>query len=147
MTTYFDDKRKQLSKIADFDYAALRKFDEGVVWDVTLAAESPGMPSDMRDAIHHIVLKRSLACQPFMPNGTFRAGPDPEYMSDHRRMLNDLVGDLHTIFHQIATLGLEGFSDSPIRPLRHLYDNGEDRRIELAVVASTASASEKEQEV
>lgn len=144
MTAYFDSKGTELRDIeagvsimgewGRVEYDALNKLDESVVWDVTLAVESPGFPDDLRDHAHRLILKFSAACQ-----SVGSPGPDYETIDDHARGIGNMISELHSLFHELVMRNPQGFSDSPLAPLRRLYCKGEEYR-ELLV------AKQKQQE-
>lgn len=138
MTSYFDSRHEELRKVEESirttpeamreHAAAIETIDSGVVWDVTLAAEMPGFPEDLRLQVHNIVLKYTAACQPI--NSKNR--PDYESIEDHTRSIHEMIWDLHTVFHGVAERKLQGFSDDPRAPLRVIYARGEEERERLA---------------
>ncbi len=141
MTAYFDGKGQAVGEIsrnhrtsenwsvAEFD--ALRKIDETVVFDVTICVEWPGFPEDLRKKVHEVVLHYSVECQPV---GSKYAN-DYEDFEDLLRGIGNMIGDLHTIFHEVAQRNLSGFSDNPLLPLRCRYARGEEQREEMAKAA------------
>ncbi len=139
MTAYFDQKHSKLRDIHVTDYEGLRTFEEEVVNDCMIAAEMPGMPADLRDAIHRTILDRAVNAQPMLDNGMFHVGADPENMVHHIDCLNTLVWDLHTVFHEVGSRRLDRFSDDPRTPLRCLVPDGEARQIELVNMEKAAT--------
>ena len=130
MTAYFDERASKLSSIfrdaeghlgrtAD----SLESFDLDLVWDVTICATFAGFPEDLRTRVHATVLRYSAACQPVNGKSPCYESPD-----EHRRGLSNLLGDLHTIFHDLSQRNIPGFSDDPRSPLRVLYATGEEIR-------------------
>lgn len=150
MTAYFDDRHTELRKITDAIkiaesedehgvapyrlYDQVNAYDRALVWDVTLAAQSPGFPEAQRTAIHKLVLRYSAECQPVNSKGL-------EYETVHERIddLHTLTWDLHSVFHEIAQMHMEGFSDDPRSPLRVLYAAGEEIREQLHDLARDGS--------
>ena len=141
MTAYFDQKRSELDAIADEmrrceEYSRpwlaaeerLNALDKGVVWDVSLCAEMPGLPSDLRVAIHRVILRYSWEGQP-------RRGSvlDWETSDDHVGLIRNLIERLHTLFHTLGSMRLPNFTDDPRRPLVELVAKGEELREQLAV--------------
>lgn len=140
MTAYFDSKHEQLRRFditRDDVWRPIEEFELRLVWDVTLAAEWPGMPEDLRDAIHQCVLKYGIASQPLIEvDGDLRqrSGPSPDTLQEHVDLLHRFIWDLHSIFHEVAKRNPDGFSDSPEAPLRCLFSQGETRREAMAKV-------------
>ena len=70
MTAYFDAIDKEIAEIADQAmHPDTRKkcwadIEEKLVWDATLAAESPGFPQDLRDKLHRLVLEHAVVARP-----------------------------------------------------------------------------------
>ncbi len=146
MTAYFDDYARELAKLADpwraatdaalkeldgekrvtvrFPYDELQALERKIVWDVTLAAESPGMPDHLRDAIHAVIIKHAVEDRPVND----QTHPTVQTEEDYLYEMSRLGGELHSIFHVVAHEGGHGFSDSPISPLRVLYARGDERR-------------------
>lgn len=140
MTTYFDNRSRELRDIErvlcggettpaqwQAAYDKLAELDSRVVRDVTIAAESPGMPPPLARRIHEIVLRCSVTCQPL--NGT---GPDFETIAGHCGFVRDLIECLHSTFHDVGRSCARGFSDSPIAPLNDLFARGEEARERMA---------------
>jgi hypothetical protein len=145
MTIYFDSRHEELRKVEEAikarpeavneHVAAIEAIDAGIVWDVTLAAEMPGFPDDLRLQVHDAVLKSTVACQPVNSKNL----PDYESIEDRARAihgmiwdLHTMIWDLHTIFHDVASRKSQGFSDDPRAPLRTIYARGEEERKRLA---------------
>lgn len=134
MTAYFDAQITRLRVLQDATYAddpdafgRLVDLDRAVVWDVTLAVESPGCPEDLREAVHRVVLRYSLQSQ-----SEDQPGPDYEDDATYACGLVEMVERLHSIFHELGQRGLDDFTDSPRTPIEALYFRGEGRRAELA---------------
>lgn len=138
MTSYFDGRHEELRKVEEAikarpeavseHAAAIEAIDAGVVWDVTLAAEMPVFPEDLRLRVHNVVLKYTAACQPVNSKNL----PDYESIEDYARDIHKMIWDLHTVFHDVASRKLQGFSDDPRAPLRVIYARGEEERERLA---------------
>lgn len=140
MTTYFDDLSSKIDGLrrealcADDGYsdeiaAALDVVERDVVRDVTLCAEWPGCPENVRDAIHRSLLKFSPHAQPI------NALPQcPEYADLDALCggLDTMASRLHTIFHDLGNLHLDDFNDDPRMPLWRLIGVGDDRRESMA---------------
>jgi hypothetical protein len=137
MTTYFDDKHTELSRIAGLleahgkgglvwrgACAALEEVDRVVVWDVSLCSEMPGFPVDLVREVDEAVLRWSSTSQP----ANRRGGPAPDTVTEQLEQTKWLVFALHTVFHVLGSRGLDGFSDSPLAPIRELYERAEERR-------------------
>jgi hypothetical protein len=130
VTAYFDQMAQRLLDMAkeppDKQHIALEAIDRDLVWDVTLATEFDGFPTELRQRVHTTVLRYSSAMQPVN-------GKDPCYetQGEHIRGLGNMIGDLHTIFHDLWHLHLDGFSDDPRSPLRVLYARGEEKREQM----------------
>jgi hypothetical protein len=131
MTAYFDQRHEEVNALKAIDpeahpevYRKLVELEAAIVWDVTLAAEMPGFPENLRDQVHRLVLKYGTETQPV------NAVAAPSYFDfdDHCDAINHLVWDLHTVFHEVAKLHLDGFGDDPRTPLRIIYARGEERR-------------------
>ncbi len=97
--------------------------EQQVVRDVTLCAEWPGCPVLIRDAVHELVLRWAPNSQ---PPGV--AGPDYEDEAAQARGLGRMVDALHSVFHDLAHCGVEGFSDDPRAPVWALAGAGDGRR-------------------
>ena len=126
MTTYFDrissaiDDTRRLPEFAMTD--ALETIETRMVFDATIAAELPGFPDDLRDAIHRVVLRYGVATLPV------NAPPaDVEHDNEYAQRLADMGSDLHDIFHAYARTSPE-CSDSPRSRLQMYYAQGEERR-------------------
>ena len=128
MTEYFDDVGRQLTSLDLKDnkvYDKLQQIEWKLVSDVSICSQLPGFPEDLRDAIDLTIMERGIYSTP--PVRGFPQG-DAEDLEDHRRKLFDLGGDLHTLFHDVASRGLDRFSDSPTCPVRCLFADAEERR-------------------
>lgn len=136
MTAYFDTHHDLVAGIAREISAlgedgavvagVLEKLDAAeakLVFDVTLAAEWPGCPENIRDAIHRTVLRHGIQAQ---PPGVH--GPDYGDLAAMARGLENMGSDLHTIFHALGSRRLEHFTDDPRTPLHSLFGAGEVRR-------------------
>lgn len=132
MTFYFDNKGEQLAKVQkmlDFSreaQLALEAIDNTVVFDVSVCAEMPGFPVDLRGAIHRTILKYSVMGQPANSPGL-----NFESLRDYVNSIGNLLSELHSIFHEVAMWRLTNFSDDPGTPLRVLCARGELLREEL----------------
>lgn len=138
MTSYFDKAHTDLRAARRLDtWEMLQAFDaieSLVVYDCTLAALTPGFPEDLRKNVHAVVLKYGVTTLPC------NAPPaDFETSDDHLRRLGDLVWHLHSVFHDVAHRGLDGFSDSPTFPLRRIYALGEEEREKMVAEDPTTA--------
>jgi hypothetical protein len=146
MTTYFDLAAAQLTKIETLARGALNDFElveqldaweRELVRDVTICAAIPGMPARHAAVIHYVVLAYGVSTLPV------NAPPaDFDTFREHVERLRRLVGQLHSVFHDLANeldalrvgpIGPWGiaFSDSPLSPLRTLEAQGEAAREKL----------------
>ena len=131
MTSYFDTAHEEvrLGRTRPDYGVMISRFEEvesRVVFDCTVAAMMPGFPADLREAIHRTVLEHGICTLPV------NAPPaDFETEDDYKRRLDALLWDLHTIFHEVAHRGLDGFTDQPPTPMRRLYALGEEEREKL----------------
>lgn len=135
MTAYFDEFAKKLNNLrvnAPGDWNGLEKLESRLVRDVSVMAESPGFPPDLREAIHKTILAHAVTCQPLLPDLRTRENPR-RYDTDQwvYTELGMLESELHTIFHQLARLEA-GFSDSPLQYVNSLAGSGEEYRERLA---------------
>jgi hypothetical protein len=120
MTMYFDDFQEKLSDIDPEDFRLLIDIENDLVMDCTICAQMPGFPSDLKVRIHKIVLKYGIHNLPL------NAPPrDFEFSWEHMDLLRSMGSDLHSVFHDVARLELDRFSDSPKMPLMALYTDGE----------------------
>ena len=123
MSSYFD---RTDTRIQDCnDPTELAKIEEKLVYDVTVCAMFPGFPSNLRLAIHEAILRLGVNSLPF---SVYPA--DYETEQEHKYRIQRLSGDLHSIFHVAARMGL---SDSPTYPLRRLASAGEEERDQMAL--------------
>lgn len=140
MTTYFDQKHEELRIIEELGQEKgsrqLADFDAAIVWDLTLAAEFPGFPVDLRFRVHKLILQYSTECQPV----NAKEHPDYDGWDEHCRALNKFVWDAHSIFHDVVQRNIPGFTDDPRAPLRAVFTRGEEYREQL--VESTAAPTE-----
>ena len=102
--------------------ALLDAIDLDVVRDVTVCSVFEGFPGDLAEKIHWMVLRYSAASQPV----NAKSPPDYQTPNEHVRGIGDMLSELHTIFHEVVTREIDGFSDDPRFPLRLLYARGEE---------------------
>jgi len=136
MTTYFDEFASRVAALRQShpgDWIALQKLEEVIVRDVSVIAESPGFPPDLRDAIHKTIVAHAVTCQPLLPNLRPRENPraDDETGDAMYREVAQLGWDLHTVFHQLAMMDI-GYNDSPLQYVGELAMRGEEYRERLA---------------
>lgn len=131
MTTYFDHAARTIEQLTD-DELESGVFEQDLVRDVTMAAESDGCPESIRRAIHESVLRYCVVTAP-----TRAASADYATVDEYRRRMRDMAGELHSVFHVLGNWAyqlptehpLSGkFSDNPMRPSLWQYDNGQDYR-------------------
>lgn len=138
MTTYFDMAHGRIRGLLDMYVDDIEHTDVGieldaiesdVVRDVTICAEWPGMPADLRDAIHRTVLRYASNEQ---PRGAHNSDA-PDYADNRARAigLTEMVNHLHSVFHGVSRL--PGFTDSPRSPIGGLDDDGDDRRARMCL--------------
>lgn len=145
MTSYFDDKATFLRDIRRQEpehvrIEMLREFEKVLVRDVTICAEFPGMHEKLRQAIHKAVWFYGVFTRPMQH-------PNPKAEDDDAipDVLEDLVSELHSVFHEVGRWARQHedtniarmFSDSPNAPLRWLESNGEEQRDKLAPPSSS----------
>jgi hypothetical protein len=140
VTAYFDQKHSEARRVEEAIAACadvgptwiraakeLEAIDRAVIWDVSICAEMPDFPADLREGIHKTILAKSVEGQPLNAKGL-----DFESIADRVKLLQDLIWELHSMFHELANMRLEGFSDDPRAPLYALYASGEELREKLA---------------
>lgn len=128
MSSYFDAFDSRLSQADNSELSAL---EEELVRDVSICSEVQGFPTALLPTLHRTLMKFSVATRD-------RYLPESEVDSedDHRRAIGNMSTALHTLFHSVAQLGLPGFTDNPLSPLRHLESNAEDYRRNLYLARS-----------
>lgn len=139
MTSYFDERAtrarqlRDLAPIAQMETA--QELEEELVRDVSICAEFPGLPENLRDAIHKAVWRNSYFTRPHEHRNE-AIQDDPDVFE----ALSNLVSDLHSVFHAIGTWArdtdapeADRFSDSPRSPLVWLCGNADERRETLCV--------------
>lgn len=134
MTSYFDDWDAQLIALERAHPTiwtageAIHKLEAKLVYDVTVATECDRFPADLRNRVNAVVRMRAVYCRTVND----MTNPRVDEPADHYRELARMSHDLHTIFHRLAERRLDGFSDSPLSPLRVLFSRSEERRERLA---------------
>ena len=137
MTAYFDDMGEKLSAIdlaAPDYYIQLTDFEHLLVSEVTVCSEFPGFPEDLRTELNLLLLAKGIST---LPIGV-EEQVEPEGPQHWVSCLHGLTWDIHTLFHKVAMRHLDGFSDSPLTPLRCLAAQSEERREVLASVVVPA---------
>ena len=122
MTYYFNRIDQSLTAADMATGEGLKRIEHELVRDVTICAESPGCPEDIRDKIHALVLKYGVVSQPI------NAEPRDLSPRAHREELYRLSAELHGVFHTLCQRRLEDFSDNPRLPVLCLEGRGEARR-------------------
>lgn len=123
MSSYFDAFDSRLSKA---DNRELSTLEEELVRDVSICSEIPGFPAALIPTLHRILMTYSVATRDrYLPES------DVDSEDDHRRAIGNMSSALHTLFHSVSRLGLPGFTDNPLTPLRHLESNAEEYRRNL----------------
>jgi len=125
MTSYFDAVFSSVTALKSDPnkYDTIKNIEDKIVFDVTICAMQPDFPSDLRVAIHRIILRCAVYNLP--PNA-----PEKDFATweDHIQLMNNLHSDLHDVFHALAYRGLPRYSDSPLTPLQCLYADGDMER-------------------
>lgn len=144
MTAYFDDKARELDSAHAFYqrrkasrrerfWQMMCRWEEALVFDVTVCAQMPGMRRALAERIHRAVIERGVECRPINAPAL-----DLDGVAAHRHRLACLNSELHLIFHDVARWGDAQrrtdagatcpFSDDPRSPLRAMYASGEAAR-------------------
>jgi len=114
MTAYFDKKAQEIHD-AGKDEAhgsdRLRAIEAQLVYDCLLATTFPSFPTEVRAQIEHAIRVHGVDQRP-----EFDPPADFDTLVDHAQRLGRLEFDLHSAFHNLAYMGLEGFTDSPLTP-------------------------------
>ena len=119
MTAYFDSVSSKIGS-AELFGDTLNEIEDRLVTDVTVCAMMPGCNGNIAERIHKAVLRWGESNMPL------NAPPvDYEHAETRRSRLHSLGSDLHDIFHDLARLGHDRFTDDPLTPLRCLYADGE----------------------
>lgn len=112
---------------------SLEELETRVVYDVTIAEETPGFPRDLRDQIDDLV--RRFGVKTTNPAKFFGA------TEDELDSLGALFSHLHEVFCDLSKRGLPSFSDDPRRPLQLVYATAQKRRSHLARLAVAGRGS------
>lgn len=180
MTAYFDNKDKELRQLRDAIemlerdpdhvlvaeltergqgsllgnanriFTAIDDWEHTLVYDVTLCAQQPGFPEDLREAAYKLMLRHGVATLPVNHGGR----TDIESVDDHLRSLATLSHHLHTVFHALAGQNIDRFSDDPRAPMRCIFSDGEEIRermvaqmkVEQAIAAAATTKREPEKD-
>lgn len=125
MTAYFDRFAKDLRDLGpDVEGRAdeLAALEERLVRDVFLATRLPRFPEAARAGVYRAVAQ--FAVQTLPSRGFPR--PDFEFDEQYRGRLERMGDELHTIFHGVARLEIEGVSDDPLSLERAAMDDAWD---------------------
>lgn len=131
MSSYFDAIGSELNRLARGPFTLqmpVETIEKQLVRDVSICSEMPGCPEDIRDAINRAVFNYAPGHQPDDRMGTDPKYPSPDDAAGYVRMVTELNGRLHDIFHDLARRHLPGFNDNPTRPLVELLSAASERR-------------------
>lgn len=139
MTAYFDKAHEDLrlchealkaafiaddgAKITEA-FKRMEDIEQKLLFDVQLCCVLPGFPEDLADSIQLVIARRSL--EPL-----YQVARDLPDEAAQFSCLNQLVFDLHTIFHYLAERQIAGFCDKPNSILRGFAEARYERRVEL----------------
>ncbi len=135
MTAYWDDKARRVQElmasraIVDW-YDQVDALEREVVWDVTQCAASPGLPPELRDAIHRVVHRYQMVTKPHERP----VSPEADALEPPEQ-LHQMIEQLHDVFHAIGQRRIAGFNDSPKAPMQRRFDDEEDYREALLKAA------------
>lgn len=93
---------------------------------MTVAAELPGFPVALRDAVHRVVLRYGVVT---LPDNAPRA--DFEYNDEYAQRLASMNDDLHTLFHAYARTEGVVCGDDPRNRMREFATRGDERRVAM----------------
>lgn len=136
MTAYFDQVGDRIQQVwgqpgAPFsNYEEIEAVEMDMVRDCLVCSEMPGFPVDFRNQLHHAILRHGVRSLPIN-------APEPDIDPlEHKRRLQCLCSDLHTIFHQVVRWASEDplnrpFSDDPRTPIQALFVQADNRLEEL----------------
>ena len=142
MTAYFDDLAKQLHDAYGATEAELEALERALVRDVTLAAESDGFPTDLRDAIHRAICRHGVWTRP--DNDRYNPRIDAG-TGAVRAELRSLTESLHGTFHEVARRAHDdgsGRNDNPRSAMDRVLARGEEYREMLAQAAVREAESD-----
>jgi len=161
MTAYFDALHKEVEAVPLGPSALeqLSAIEQRCVFDCTVAAMFPEMPAGIRAQIHRTVLTHGVDAVPVNAAGVDFAdaahlrwvGGDPDEtdpkasmaaeIRSRKRVLNALIWDLHSAFHEAVHHPDWPYGDTPTSPLRVMYARGEAEREAMVMdgVAGTRS--------
>ncbi len=125
---YLEDINQRAGEAGSFDYLqAYGTIERRVVSDCTFAAMQPEFPADLREQVHRVVLRHGIET---MPDNAPPA--DFETEAEHHHRLQNLVNDMHSIWHDVAHRGIcvEGgyLGDSPRHAHSGFLTRGETER-------------------
>lgn len=138
-----------MKRIGDTDrgteafHKALTEHEDKLVWDVTVCAESPCFPSNLRTRLHRIVIDHAIECRPANAD----THPTVETIDDALRELAEMSFKLHSLFHDLSRIaimsddGASLFSDNPLSPIRVLFSRGDEFREQLVETDKTKTRS------
>lgn len=137
MTAYFDRMHETLGRLraearsedgAKVHAAAeqARAAVDRMLLEVQLCTCLPGFPESVRDAVQLTIARRSPE-----PLSLIDLDDPHDDMRDTFERWDRLTWDLHTVFHDLAGMGLERFCDKPDSILHGHANALEERRIAL----------------
>lgn len=136
MTAYFDTLNNEIHAARQGPEHAmadvLEAIERRLVFDVTVAAELPGFPVVLRDAVHRVVLRYGVVT---LPDNAPRA--DFEHDDEYGQRLASMNDDLHTLFHAYALTYGVVCGDDPRNRMQEFATRGDERR-EAMVATETA---------
>ena len=131
MTIYFDNKHEQLrrlkeqvARVGHMDsetQEAIERLEDGLLFDCQLVSLMPGFPDDLKRGMQKIIAARATEPLAYAP-------ADDEDDAACLKRLDDLVFDLHSLFHSLAQRDI-GFSDGPTSNLHAWIDPLQDLRL------------------
>lgn len=130
MTTYFDRASERLDQIDLEKTDALEQlevWEKEIVFDCLVATQLKGFPSSIAERVYRAVRCWGVES---IPNG-YELRKPPEGVAGYRFNMNRLLDCLHSIFHDLATLGAPGFNDNPRSGLLGLCGQAKDRMVEF----------------
>ncbi len=127
MTAYFDEVFARIHRVPQGDAGAseaLAVIERDVVRDVSVCSLLPNFPAQMVARLHQTVAAWSFATrEDELPP------VDLESVGAAAERLAMLVDGLHTVFHEVARLGVPGFTDDPTSPVRALANRASGARL------------------
>lgn len=129
MSSYFDafDRDLDAVNLAAGGSQALEDLETRLVQDVSLCSQMRGFPESFRVPLHRVIARWSV----FTRESEL---PDHPYETDEefRESIGKMSRDLHSLFHDLARLGLPGFTDNPLAPVRNILSMASEFRVALA---------------